>query len=203
MSKYQTCAHSAPWQPPIPLDDEEKGYPVGRFCKHACRSMAVIRDPAVCENCTQYTDPAKLITIDTGDYHADIYFDRLEDMPLSNIRKVFKLLLADPWSNEGAIRQMTLYLDAAVIESKEAWKQASIEYQNGWRNVFNKKSRLKEDRQKLRENNRLTAAVKRSKARHERWVKLQTCWAEAQLMQTPECNLTVKEIKRLCIRMMP
>ena len=31
MSKYQTCAHSAPWQPPIPLDDEEKGYPVGRF----------------------------------------------------------------------------------------------------------------------------------------------------------------------------
>ena len=103
-------------------------------------------------------------------------------MPLSNIRKVFKLLLADPWSNEGAIRQMTLYLDAAVIESKEAWKQASIEYQNGWRNVFNKKSRLKEDRQKLRENNRLTAA---------------------SLMQTPECNLTVKEIKRLCIRMMP
>ena len=55
-----------------------------------------------------------------------------------------------------------------MIESKEAWKQASIEYQNGWRNVFNKKSRLKEDRQKLRENNRLTAAVKRTKARHER-----------------------------------
>lgn len=59
--------------------------------------MAVIRDPEVCESCTQYTDPAKLITINTGDYHADIYFDRLEDMPLSNIRKVFKLLLADPW----------------------------------------------------------------------------------------------------------
>ena len=162
MSKYQTCAHSAPWQPPIPLDDEEKGYPVGRFCKHACRSMAVIRDPAVCESCTQYTDPTKLITINTGGYHADIYFDRLEDMPLSNIRKVFKLLLADPWSNEGAIRQMTLYLDAAVIESKE-------------------------DRQKLRENNRLTAAVKRTKARHERWVKLQTCWADAQ----PDANTKV------------
>lgn len=89
MSKYQTCAHSAPWQPPIPLD-------------------------------------------------------------------------------------------AAVIESKEAWKQASIEYQNGWRYVPNKKSLLKDDRQKLRENNRLTAAVKRTKAQHERWVKLQTCWAEAQ-----------------------
>lgn len=44
---------------------------------------------------------------------------------------------------EGAIRQMALYLDAAVIESKEAWKQASIEYQNGWRNVFNKKSQPK------------------------------------------------------------
>lgn len=187
MSKYQTCAHSAPWQPPIPLDDEEKGYPVGRFCKHACRSMAVIRDPAVCESCTQYTDPTKLITINTGDYHADIYFDRLEDMPLSNIRKVFKLLLADPWSNEGAIRQMTLYLDAAVIESKEAWKQASTEYHNGWRYVPNKKSRLKDDRQKLRENNRLTAAVKRAKARHERWVKLQTCWAEAQ----PDANTRV------------
>lgn len=160
---------------------------MGRFCKHACGSMAVIRDPEVCESCTQYTDPAKLITINTGDYHADIYFDRLEDMPLSNIRKVFKLLLADPWSNEGAIRQMTLYLDAAVIESKEAWKQASIEYQNGWRYVPNKKSRLKDDRQKLRENNRLTAAVKRTKARHERWVKLQTCWAEAQ----PDANTKV------------
>ena len=108
-------------------------------------------------------------------------------MPLSNIRKVFKLLLADPWSNEEAIRQMTLYLDAAVIESKEAWKQASTEYHNGWRYVPNKKSRLKDERQKLRENNRLTAAVKRTKARHERWVKLQTCWAEAQ----PDANTRV------------
>lgn len=181
MSKYQTCAHSAPWQPPILLDDEEKGYPVGRFCKHACGSMAVIRDPAVCENCAQYTDPSKLITINTGDYHADIYFDRLEDMPLTNIRKVFKLLLADPWMNEEAIRKMTGYLEAAVAESKEVRKQASIAYQNGWRLVTNKKSRLKDDREKLRENDRLTAAVKRAKTRHERWVKLKSIWAEARL----------------------
>ena len=38
---------------------------------------------------------------------------------------------------------------------------------------------IKEDRQKLRENNRLTAAVKRTKARHERWVKLQTVCLQA------------------------
>lgn len=147
--------------------------------------MAVIRDPAVCESCTQYTDPTKLITINTGDYHADIYFDRLEDMPLSNIRKVSSY----SWRTRGAMRSHPSddpLLDAAVIESK-GWKQDGIEYQNGWRNVFNKKSRLKEDRQKLRENNRLTAAVKRSKARHERWVKLQTCWAEAQ----PDANTRV------------
>lgn len=87
----------------------------------------------------------------------------------------------------GAIRQMTLYLDAAVIESKEAWKRASTEYHNGWRYVPNKKSRLKDERQKLQENNRLTAAVKRAKARHEHWVKLQTCWAEAQ----PDANTRV------------
>lgn len=74
---------------------------MGRFCKHACRSMAVIRDPEVCESCTQYTDPAKLITINTGDYHADIYFDRLEDMPLSNIRKVSSC----SWRTRGAMRE--------------------------------------------------------------------------------------------------
>ena len=96
MSKYQTCAHSAPWQPPIPLDDEEKSYLVGRFCKHACGSMAVIRDPEVCENCTQYTDPAKLITINTGDYHADIYFDRLEDMPLAKHPQGFQATPGGP-----------------------------------------------------------------------------------------------------------
>lgn len=99
MSKYQTCAHSAPWQPPIPLDDEEKGYPVGRFCKHACGTLAVIRDPEVCESCMQYTDPAKLITINTGDYHADIYFDRLEDMPLSSAR-----FSSYSWRTRGAMR---------------------------------------------------------------------------------------------------
>lgn len=119
--------------------------------------------------------------------HITLYLPKLPDLPIKNIRKLFSMMLSEPWNNEQAIRQMTLYLDAAVIESKEAWKQASIEYQNGWRNVFNKKSRLKEDRQKLRENNRLTAAVKRSKARHERWVKLQTCWAEAQ----PDANTRV------------
>ncbi|MFR0911830.1 MAG: hypothetical protein ACLSF6_03430 [Evtepia gabavorous] len=194
MSKYQTCAHSAPWQPPIPLDDEEKGYPVGRFCKHACRSMAVIRDPEVCESCTQYTDPAKLITINTGDYHADIYFDRLEDMPLSNIRKVFKLLLADPWSNEGAIRQMTLYLDAAVIESKGPGNRPARSIRTAGAMCSIRKPPQRGP-PKAPENNRLTAAVKRSKARHERWVKLQPAGLRPSLMQTPECNLTVKETK--------
>lgn len=101
MSKYQTCAHSAPWQPPIPLDDAEKGYPVGRFCKHACGSTAVIRDPEVCESCTQYTDPAKLITINTGDYHADIYFDRLEGMPLSTSARFSSY----SWRTRGAMRE--------------------------------------------------------------------------------------------------
>ena len=168
MSKYQTCAFAFPLLRPGLLEDGRTIYPVDRRCAYAqiWDGQKGILNTARCEDCAQYTDPTRHIVIRTGRFYADIYFDRLMDEPLPAIRKIFNLLLADPWSNEDAIRQMTLYLDAAVMESEAAWKQASTEYQNGWRYVPNKKSRLKDDRQKLRENDRLTAAVKRAKARY-------------------------------------
>lgn len=189
MLKYNTCAHARPRMHPFfPVDDRDHDpvYPVASCCKKAVsykvaepRSyLSAIRDREVCENCPMFTDPDTLISIQADTFHADIYMDRLIDLPVTNIRKLFKLLHLYRWENERAIDLLVPYLAQAVQESKDAWKQASADYVHGWRNVDTPKSRHPAVVETLKNNGHLTRQLKAAKARHERWAKIQSIWAE-------------------------
>lgn len=189
MLKYNTCAHARPrLHPftPVDLKDHDLVYPVAPCCKKAVsykvaepRSyISAIPDRDRCESCPMFTDPDTLIFMQADTFHADIYMDRLIDLPVTNIRKLFKMLYSYRWENERTIDSLVPYLAGAVQESKDAWKQASADYVNGWRKVDNPKSRHPAVVETLKNNNRLTSKVKAAKARHERWAKIQSIWAE-------------------------
>lgn len=189
MLKYNTCAHAHPGLHPfVPVDLKEHDpvFPVSSCCKKAVRYkmaepgtyISAIPDRGRCESCPMFTDPGTLISIQADTFHADIYMDRLIDLPVPNIRKLFKLLHLYRWENERAIDSLVPYLAGAVQESKDAWKQASADYVNGWRKVDNPKSRHPAVVETLKNNNRLTRKVKAAKAQHERWAKIQSIWAE-------------------------
>lgn len=189
MLKYDTCTHARPRMHPfVPVDDRDHDlvYPVASCCKKAVsykvaepRSyLSAIRDREVCENCPMFTDPDTLISMQADTFHADIYMDRLIDLPVTNIRKLFKLLHLYRWENERAIDSLVPYLAQAVQESKDAWKQASADCVHGWRKVDTPKSRHPAVVETLKNNGRLTRQLKAAKARHERWAKIQSIWAE-------------------------
>ncbi len=190
MSKYNTCSHARPnLRPFVPLGfkDNEPVFPVAPQCKKSVpykvanpnSYIPAIRDRELCEACPLFTVPDKLITVRSGAFRADIYLDRLLDLPVTNIRKLIKLILSDTWANDEAIEQLTAYLEQSTQESKDAWKLASKEYMDGWRNVKNPKSRHPAVVEIVKNNNRLTRKVKAAKARYERWVKIKSIWADA------------------------
>lgn len=109
-----------------------------------------------------------------------LHLEKLCELPVANVRKLFAMMLSEPWNNEGAIQQTCIFLNEIVPESKELWHLASIEFQNGWRLVRNKRSRAPDVVEKLNRNKQLTRAVKRAKAQYERWEKIRSLWAEAQ-----------------------
>lgn len=109
-----------------------------------------------------------------------LYLEKLCELPVANVRKLFAMMLSEPWNNEDAIQQTGAFLNEIVPESKELWHLASIEFQNGWRLVRNKRSRTPDVVEKLNRNKQLTRAVKRAKAQYERWEKIRSLWAEAQ-----------------------
>lgn len=189
MLKYNTCAHARPGLhpfTPIDLKDHDPVFPVAPCCKRAVsykvaepRSyLSAIPDRDRCESCPMFTDPDNLISMQADTFHADIYMDRLIDLPVTNIRKLFKMLYLYRWENERAIDRLVPYLAKAAQESKDAWKQASADYVNGWRKVDNPKSRHPAVVETLKNNNRLTRKVKNAKTQHERWAKIQSIWAE-------------------------
>lgn len=192
MLKYNTCAHAQPrLHPFIPLDckDHDPVFPVAPCCGRAVQYkvaeprsyLSAIPDRERCEDCPMFTDPDTAIHIEADTFQADIYLDRLCDMTIPSIRKLFKLLHLYRWENERAIDRLVPYLAQAAQKSKDAWKQASADFTDGWRKVDNPKSRHPEVVETLKNNNRLTRKVKATKAQHERWVKIQAIWADTAL----------------------
>ncbi len=70
------------------------------------------------------------------------------------------------------------FLSAQIEESKEAWRQASVDFQNGWRLVPNKRN--KEGRAIMAQNNRLHKAVKSAKGIHQHWVRIYGYWNDTK-----------------------
>lgn len=117
--------------------------------------------------------------------HITLYLPKLPDLPIKNIRKLFSMMLSEPWNNEQAIADADAYFSTAVDDSKEAWAKASKEYQDGWRLV--EKPIRRRTRKEIKaaatiraDNEALVRAVKQSKAQHERWVKIQTLWNDTK-----------------------
>ena len=108
--------------------------------------------------------------------------EKLCDLPLANIRKLYAMILSEPWraDNTDAAATVSAILDEAIETSKRAWAMASSEYQNGWRLVRSKKARDPETVEILSTNKALTRAVRRTKAAHEHWKKLKAIWVDAQ-----------------------
>lgn len=193
MPKYNTCAHARPGLhpfTPIDLKDHDPVFPVAPCCKRAVsykvaepRSyLSAIPDRDRCESCPMFTDPGKLITVRSGDFRADIYLDRLLDPPVTNLRKLIKLILSDTWTNEAAIERLTAHLESAVEESKQAWKLASKDYVDGYEATDYLKSYCskKQLAEITKNNKRLAARVKSAKALHGRWLKIQTIWNDTK-----------------------
>lgn len=114
-------------------------------------------------------------------FRATIYLPRLNELPVTNIRKLFRLVFRYDWENEEVIQITGLYAQNAVEDSLQAWKVKSQECIDGY---IDPKGPLvsglkREDKLiVIRENNRLQRAVKDAKRTHEQWVKINTIFHE-------------------------
>lgn len=99
-----------------------------------------------------------------GSFEAIIYLDYIHTVTLKNWRKLVKLAV-DDYRNEAAVENVRAWFTAAVSDAKEAWKTASQDYVNGFKNPKIKGQKAK--------NKKLAQAVKAAKARHDRLLKMQ------------------------------
>ena len=111
---------------------------------------------------------ADTITIRNGTFEAVIVLERLPDLTLANIRKLFKLMLSD-YRNEDACKVLEEYMVATVAATKEAWRVASLEYTHGWKH-------RPANNEERRTNKTLTSRLKAAKAAHTRAAKIQTLY---------------------------
>lgn len=108
----------------------------------------------------------------------EIYLDKITGLPAPNIRKLFKLMLSEPWNNRAAIDTVEAFLPEQVEKTKEDWRQASVDFNNGWRLVHDKKS--KQGRAIMAQNNKLHKAVKSTKGIHQHWVRIYGYWNDTK-----------------------
>ena len=85
----------------------------------------------------------------------ELYLDKLTGLPAPNIRKLFKLMLSEPWNNQTAIDAVEAFLPHIVEESKKG-------------------------RAIMAQNNRLHKAVKSAKGIHQHWVRIYGYWNDTK-----------------------
>lgn len=117
---------------------------------------------------------AEYISVHSGDFYAELYLERLGELPRSNFRKLLRLMRGALWENQTALNDLGAYLKDQVKATKATWEKASQDYVGGWKLVPNKRSRKKDAVDTLRENRRLKAALKRAKGAYDTAVALQT-----------------------------
>lgn len=108
----------------------------------------------------------------------EIYLDKITGLPAPNIRKLFKLMLSEPWNNQADIDTVEAFLPEQVEKTKEDWRQASADFNNGWRLVHDKKS--KRGRAIMAQNNKLHKAVKSAKGIHQHWARIYGYWNDTK-----------------------
>lgn len=100
----------------------------------------------------------------------------MEEMPITNLRKFFKLLDEEYWRNEESTRLFFAYIPEIQEDLKDKWEQESLKFQKEYQDPkFDSSGNYisdKEMREKRRNHNkRLMSKVKAAKARYERFQK--------------------------------
>jgi len=118
-------------------------------------------------------------------FQGTIYLPRLHELPITNIRKLFRLVFRYDWENEDAILTTGLYLEDIVPDSKRAWDDASARFQREWRKIEKPagrrtKAQIHAAAELKAHNDELTRTVKTCKAKYERWVKIQALWNDTK-----------------------
>lgn len=104
----------------------------------------------------------------------DPFFD---NSTLANIRKLFRYVFQEPDRNTETIAALGGYLPAKVAETKAAWGDASVAYTNGYVDTQYRYGLKCREKQAIeRANKKLLAAVKRAKAKHEKYQKILTAF---------------------------
>lgn len=111
-------------------------------------------------------------------FRADIYLDRLEDMPLRNFQRLLRIAAKDPQLNEEAIQLLREHFERQVPEARTVMQTAAKAYLDGYKDV-NRRSRKKAVRDILNENKRLKAAFVSAKLRHDKIIKLKEIFLAA------------------------
>lgn len=115
----------------------------------------------------------------------DPFFD---NSTLVNIRKLFRYVFQEPDRNTETIAALGGYLPAKVAETKAAWGDASVAYTNGFVDTTYKWGLKCREKQAIeRANKKLLAAVKRAKAKHEKYKNILAAF-EAVKNKNTQCT---------------
>lgn len=121
----------------------------------------------------------------TMQINLDPFFD---NSTLANIRKLFRYVFQEPDRNTETIAALGRYLPAKVAETKAAWGDASVAYTNGFVDTtYRWELKCREKQAIERANKKLLAAVKRAKAKHEKYQKILTAF-EAVKNKNTDCT---------------
>lgn len=112
----------------------------------------------------------------------DPFFD---NSTLANIRKLFRYLFQEPDRNTETIAALGGYLPAKIAETKAAWCDASVAYTNGYADTkYRNDLKCREKQAIERDNKKLLAAVKRAKAKYEKYQKILTAFGTVKNKNT-------------------
>lgn len=95
------------------------------------------------------------IEIHAGSYHADVLLDALPDLPINNIRKLFRIIFKAAWENPQSILSISDWIKNAIPEAESEWRAESVKLQN-------------------------TYYATKAKVRYERLMKIQSIFNEAK-----------------------
>ena len=104
--------------------------------------------------------------------------DFFDAFPLKTVQRLVKYMLHDEDLNADAISTSKKVLEQMLVDAKKEWKEASIVFQREYRDP--KFLTWKHEKAEAKRNNtEMWNAVKRTKAAHDRVLKIQAYFAPA------------------------
>lgn len=125
-----------------------------------------------------------------GSAEFQIDLEQLPELPLTNIRKLFRFLLAPTEHNDDAVQKVAVWLPEAIAKAKLEWGMVTTEYTNNWRNIdqfvrelsyaLSPAERRKAVTHQRQINRMLISSLKYAKSDYERLIKIQTIFNETK-----------------------